>query len=225
MFYQLCEYLFCQFCPYIWRTLDVSIWEFYGYLINSGGRTMFAESCQGMEHALQAAKMFNRKKSNCNENAIKQTTEFLDLHCTGSIWRNQVNFTSMVKQAAKEKLLIFNPHETTELEESLVNSMPPKGQEMIGKMMNRKPGDPKDPDLVKILQASKTASWNALCLKIIDSLKNDDESMRLADDEAIKDTNEYLQMKIRMGKQQRKGREKSSTTQAIENWNHAMPKL
>ena len=206
----------------MWRTLCVAIHEFYRYLIKTGGRTMFAESCQGMEHALQAAKAYNRNKSNGHQQSVSNTTTFLDLHCVGSVKNNQVNFATILKRLENEKKLIYDICNTPKIENSLFDSMPDLAQVFINKLKNSKFGDAKDIHIEKIISKTQTASFNVKKNKIIAALKENDDSLRLQSDSLIQQSDAYLNAKIQMDKRNEKAQAKSSTKNEMHNFRDAL---
>lgn len=185
---------------------------------------MFADSCQGMEHALQAAKMFNRKKSNNNEHSLEQTTKFLDLHCVGSIYRNQVNFAPILKRLENEKKLIFDPLTAPQIEQALFDEMPQLAKILVNKLQNCRLDDEKDSNITRILAATKTAAFNTKKNQIIAALKREDESLKLSSDAIIQQSDAYLRAKIRMEKRNAAAQEKSSIRNEMCNFRDALSK-
>ena len=183
---------------------------------------MFADSCQGMEHALQAAKMWNRKKSNCHIGSIEDTTKFLDLHCVGSVYRNQVQFVPMLQRLENEKKLIFNTYETPELEERLFNTMPVLSKELVKKLQNRKFDEPKDDAIANIIDATSSATFNSRKNKIIKALKESDESLRLSSDTLVEQSDAYLRAKTKLDKQNEAAQSKCSMKNELHNFRDAL---
>ena len=179
---------------------------------------MFADSCQGMEHALQAAKMWNRKKSNCHIKSIEDTTKFLDLHCVGSVYRNQVNFGTILKRLEKEKTLIYHELDTPQLETELFDTMPLLSKDFVNRLHDRKFNQQKDSVIQNVIQATQSATFNINKIKIINALKNNDESLRLASDSIVQQSDAYLRAKIQLDKRNAAADAKCSIKNEMQNF-------
>ena len=72
------------------------------------------------------------------------------------------------------------------------------------------------------MRATKTASFNTKKNQIIQALKENDESLRLASDSIVQQSDAYLRAKMQLDKRNAKAQEKCSISNAMKNFRDAL---
>ena len=198
----------------MWRSLVDGINQFHCYWIDNDHASMYNMSAQGMEHQIGNAKLFCKKQGCKTMDVVAQTGDYLDLNCTGSVHRNQIQLKQILNQLLKEKLLIFDKNKTKIVEDNLLQSMPDVNYDLIKDLVDFKPGDEIPSSAAKITSAVE--DHNALLKhgKIKELLQEKGYEIG-DDDELVQQSSQYLREKLRIDTKEEKARQSCNTKHGI----------
>ena len=181
----------------MWRSLLVGLNECHCYWIDNNHASMYDMSAQGMEHQIGNAKLFCKKQGCKTMDVVAQTADYLDLNCTGSVYRNQIQLKQILNQLLKEKKLIFDLNKTKTIEDNLIDSMPDMDYQLIAQLLGMKLGDEIPSSIGKIMSAFEDHN-NELKHQKIEKLLREQKDGVGDEDKLENDSTEYLREKLRM---------------------------
>ena len=198
----------------MWRSLLGGIHQFHKYWIDNDHASMYNMSCQGMEHQIGNAKLFCKKQGCKTMDVVAQTGDYLDLNCTGSVYRNQIQLKKILNQLLQEKKLIFDPNKTKIVEDNLMHSMPNVNYKLIVDILSVKLGSDIPSSLTKITSAVEDHNDKLKHARIHQLLQ--DKGFDIGDiDELDQQSNQYLREKLRIDAKENKSKQKCNTKNNI----------
>ena len=99
-------------------------------------------SSEQIENMIAMIKKFSICKNTGKNDCFCLMCKFADLYCVGSVMKDQIDFTRVLKQLSNIKLLIYDPIETPRIFQECEEKMPTLMLKMIKELRKMKLGDP-----------------------------------------------------------------------------------
>lgn len=177
------KYIQKQIHPYFWLFGLVGNHQFFKhYMESSDGEGLFNLACEGSELLLKIGKAnVAEQGTGKRENCISNLADHYDLRTIGTVDADLINFLSILKEGLTDKLLIFDPQDTPQLENDIKDTMSPLMQSMIAIVETIEIGQPIPVCIKRILNAEETPEMKATMKNLRETLNTGDQFIMATD--------------------------------------------